>query len=201
MIPVPQTGLDEFKAVMADFRGMTSLAAKGAVAAPFADLLLRQFDSGIAPPWPPGILLITSVVELLSLIFIFNFFFTASPGKLNGLLLAALVVLCVSFFGYLYLFSSFTEHHPNSKQLIVLGYEPVSAEMRQSFDEGYTAREALEENEYTPAKIWTGGSITRVRIGILAGWLIAFISLSVFIGLFVIAQRRRVVAPPAEVSG
>ncbi len=188
-----RNGVEEFKEVLTDFRSVTSWVAKGAVAAPFADLILRQFDVGIGPPWPSGVLTITSVAELLALMFIFNFFFGIAAKKLDRLMLVALILLCLTFAGYLLVFSYFTEPHPKTKNLMVLGYEPVSADMRQAFMEGYTRQQALEENEYTPTKIWTERSITNVRIGILLLWLAVFISLSVFIALFVMAQRRKVI--------
>lgn len=191
-------GIEEFKEVMADFRSVTSLVAKGAVAAPFADIILRQFDTGIGPPWPPGVLIITSIVELLVLMVIFNFFFRAKAKTLDKLMVAALIALCITFVGYLLLFSHFTEPHPKTHKLMVSGYEPVSEDMRQAFAEGYTNEQALEENEYTPAKVWTKRSITNVRVGILLAWLVAFGSLSAFIGLFVMAQRRKTVRRAAE---
>lgn len=57
------TGLEEFNQVI----DISSLPVKGAVAAPFADVVLRQFNLGLAPPWPAGVLVITSVAELLAL--------------------------------------------------------------------------------------------------------------------------------------
>lgn len=192
-----RNGIDEFKEVMADFRSVTSLAAKGALAAPFADLILRQFDTGVSPPWPPGVLVITSVAELLVLMAVFNFFFPSGARTLDRLMIAALVVLCAAFVGYLLLFSNFTHPHPKTQRLLVLGYEPLNEDVRQAFAEGYTNEQALEENEFMPAKVWTERSITHVRIGILLAWLLVFISLSAFIGLFVMAQRRKVVVQAA----
>lgn len=187
-----RNGIEEFKEVMADFRSLTSLAVKGAIAVPFADLFLRQFDSGISPPWPSGILIITSLAELLSLVFAFNFFFQATKRKLNHLMIASLVVLCLSFVGYLYLHSSFTHQHPKTKQSMVLGYQPLNEDIRQALRSDYTTAQILEENEYSPTKIWTEESITQIRIGIFLIWLISFASFSFFIALFVISQRRAV---------
>ena len=186
-----RNGIEEFKEVMTDFRSVNSLVAKGAVAAPFADVIIRQFDTSISPPWPSGVLIITSIAELLVLMLIFNFFFRRKANTLDRLMVVSLVVLCLTFFGYMLLFSHFTEPHPKSHKLLVIGYEPVSQEMRQAFAEGYTNDQALEENEYVPAKIWTERSITSVRIWILLAWLVAFSSLSSFMGLFVMAQRRK----------
>lgn len=193
---MPQNGIDEFKEVVGDFRSVTSLVAKGAVVAPFADILLRQFDSGIAPAWPSGILIITSVAELVSLIFIFHFFFRTSRKKLNKIMLVAIVVLSITFVSYLFTFSRYTRTHPKTNKQIVLGYEPVTEDIGHLLAEGYTPDEALAGSEYAPEKIWTERSITYVRLIIVLLWLAAFISLAVFIGLFVMSQRRIVVNEP-----
>lgn len=185
------TGLEEFNQVIADFRSISSLAVKGAVAAPFADVVLRQFNIGLAPPWPTGVLVITSVAELLVLIYIFQYWRTKSKKSFNRRMLAALVVLIIAFSGYVYLFGTLTRAHPKTKQAIVLGFEPANDSLKTAFSEGYTADEALEENEYNPATIWSSRSINITRITLLLAWLLIFAGLSSFIGAFVISQRQR----------
>lgn len=175
---------------MADFKSLAALATKGAVAVHFADLVLRQFDTGISPPWPPGVLAITSIAELLTLIFIFNFFFKSTRKALNRLMLALLMILCVSFVGYLYLFSTYTQNIRNKPVSDLLGYEPLNTDIKQVLAEGYTKEQILEENEFSPEKIWTQISITLIRIGILLVWLLLFVSFSSFVGFFVVSQRR-----------
>ena len=186
-----KTGLDEFKVVLGDFRSVAALVAKGALAIPFADLLLRLFDTGISPPWPPGILIITSIAELITLIFIFNFFFDAREKTSRSLMVGLLAILLISFTAYLILFSTYTVNHPKTHQPIILGYTPVNNDIEQAVIDGYTAEQLLSENEFSPSKIWTKGSITVVRVGILFGWMVVFISLSSFIAFFVMLQRKR----------
>jgi len=185
------TGLEEFNQVIADFRNISSLAVKGAVAAPFADVVLRQFNFGLAPPWPTGVVIITSVAELLALIYIFHYWRAKTKKSFNRRMLTALLIMIVGFAAYVYLFATFTRPHPKTRQSLVLGFEPASASLKAAFDEGYTADQALDENEYNPALIWTARSINVIRGGLLASWLLTFIALSIFIGAFVIAQRRR----------
>jgi hypothetical protein len=185
------TGLEEFNQVIADFRSISSLAVKGAVAAPFADVVLRQFNIGLAPPWPTGVLVITSVAELLALIYIFHYWRTKSQKAFSRRMLIALLIMIISFAGYVYLFGTYTRAHPKTKQSIVLGFEPANDSLRTAFTEGYTVDEALEENEYNPTIIWSARSINATRASLLLAWLLTFIALSTFIGAFVIAQRRR----------
>lgn len=185
------TGLEEFNQVIADFRNISSLAVKGAVAAPFADVVMRQFNLGLAPPWPTGVLIITSVAELVALIYIFHYWRSKTKKSFNRRMLAALLIMLVGFSAYIYLFATFTRPHPKTKQSLVLGFEPANASLKGSFDEGFTVDQALDENEYNPALIWTARSINAIRVSLLAAWLMTFIALSIFIGAFVIAQRRR----------
>jgi hypothetical protein len=185
------TGLEEFNQVIADFRSISSLAVKGAVAAPFGDVILRQFNLGLAPPWPTGVLIISSVAELLALIYIFHYWRSKTKKSFNKRMLGALLVMIVGFSAYVYLFGTFTRQHPKTRQMLVLGFEPANASLKAAFNEGYTVDQALDENEYNPASIWTARSINATRIVLLAAWLLTFIALSVFIGAFVIAQRSR----------
>jgi hypothetical protein len=185
------TGLEEFNQVIADFRNISSLAVKGAVAAPFADVILRRFNLGLAPPWPTGVLVITSVAELLALMYIFHYWRSKNKKSFNRRMLAALLIMIVGFSAYIYLFATFTYPHPKTRQSLVLGFEPANTSLKSAFDEGYTVDQALEENEYSPGLIWTARSINVMRGSLLAAWLLTFIALSIFIGAFVIAQRRR----------
>jgi hypothetical protein len=74
-------------------------------------------------------------------------------------MLGALLVMIVGFSAYVYLFGSFTRPHPKTKQMLVLGFEPANASLKAAFEEGYTADQALDENEYNPALIWIARSI------------------------------------------
>src|SRR5689334_20104803 len=68
MFPSPSRGevldaLSDFKALLHDFRGVSLWAVGGGLAVPFAAAL-----ADLAPPWPPGIVGVTAVVELLTLV-------------------------------------------------------------------------------------------------------------------------------------
>src|SRR5262245_10317250 len=104
-----RTGLEEFREVIADFKSLTSWTVKGAVVAPFADLVLR-----VGAPWPDGVPVITSVLELITLICVFHFWFGKSHKQLTKLIKVFLVIMCVSFFGYLYLLDTYTFVSPVS---------------------------------------------------------------------------------------
>jgi hypothetical protein len=183
-----KSGLEEFREVITDVRSLTAWAVGGAVAAPLFDFVLH-----LGAPWPPGVPVITSLVELISLICIFHFWFRKTQKKLTGRMVVALIVLLLSLFCYLYLFGSYTFVNPATSKRYAKGFT-VRPEIQALIPEQFDSPEkALSGSEYREEEVWTAGSIMAARLSLLAAWLIMFSSLSVFIGTFVMAQRRKVV--------
>jgi hypothetical protein len=56
-----KTGLKEFKEVVTDVKSLPSLVVNAAVVAPLADFVLH-----LGAPWPGGVPVITSLVELIT---------------------------------------------------------------------------------------------------------------------------------------
>jgi len=188
-----KSGLEEFREVITDVRGITSWAVNGAVVAPLADLVLH-----LGAPWPTGVPIITSLVELISLICVFHFWVRKSLKKLTRRMVIALAALLISFFGYLYLFDTYTFVNPATSKRYAKGFR-VRPEIQALIpDQIKSPEEALSGLEYREEEVWTIGSITAVRLTLLAAWVLMFGSLSVFIGTFVMAQRRRVVRGRAQ---
>jgi len=188
-----KTGLEEFREVLADFKSLSTLAVKGAVVAPLADLVLH-----VGAPWPPGVPLITSTVELITLICVFHFWFSKSYKQLTQRMKIFLVVLCVSFFGHLYLLDAYTFVSPATSKRYAKGFV-VRPDVQQLIPVAFkTPEEVLSNYEYKEEAVWTAGSITAARLSLLAVWLIVFASLSGFIGTFIMAQRRKTVKAPAR---
>ncbi|HEV7681208.1 MAG TPA: hypothetical protein VGO68_03725 [Pyrinomonadaceae bacterium] len=183
-----KTGLEEFREVLADFKSLTSWSVKAAVVAPIADLVFQ-----VGAPWPQGVPVITSVVELIVLICVFHFWFGKSYKQLTKMMKVFLVVLGVSFFGYLYLLDAHTFVNPASSKRYAEGFI-VLPNVQRMIPGGFkTADEVLRSYEYKEEEVWTAGSITAVRLTLLAVWLTMFASLSGLIGTFIMAQRRKTV--------
>jgi hypothetical protein len=183
---MPGSGLEEFREVISDVRSITSWAVGGAVAAPLADLVLH-----IGAPWPPGVPLITSLVELASLICVFHFWVGLAQRRLTTRILVALVAVLISSLAYLYLFDTYTFVNPATSKRYAKGFvvrPDIEAMLHRELS---SPEEALAGLEYREEEVWTAGSITAARLTLLATWLLAFGSLSTFLGTFVIAQRRR----------
>lgn len=194
-----QTGLAEFKEVITDYRSLMSWAMSGAVAVPLADWLLK-----FGPPWPDGAPVITCLAGLITLISIFHFWFAKSHQQLSRRMRIGLVVLLISFTAYLFLSDRYTFIPPSATDRYVKGFV-IREDVRPLITPEHPADKALEEANYKADEVWSGWSITTMRVGLLLIWLIAFGSLSLFIGTFVMAQRRKVVEqssnqPPTPVA-
>jgi hypothetical protein len=183
------TGLDLFKAVVKDFRSVTGLVAKGAVAAPLADFVLK-----VGPPWPSASPIITALLELIVLIGAFEFWY-ASPRKRQRRRMILLFTTLVTFYLiYFFVSSQYTTKHPVSGNTLAHGYT-IRSDVRAAMEPGDDIYDLLSGSEFKPEEIWTTQSIAVVRIGLLTSWLGLFSSLAGFIAVFVMIQRRIVVQP------
>jgi hypothetical protein len=184
---MPNSGLEEFKEVVSDFRNLGAFAINSTVIAPLATPLFPLY-----PSWPAGISILTTLSELLVLICIFHFWFYLNRKRLNRRMLAALVLLCISLVVYLALYDLFTFKRPANKERDVKGFV-LRSDVAPLIGDQFTAEDALMEAEYKPKEVWAAWSITTMRILLLAFWLLFFVSLSTFVGLFVMYQRRRTI--------
>ena len=177
-------GLKEFRAALLDYRSVSSWAMGGSVAAPLVDYLLR-----LGPPWPPGVSLITSVAELLTLICAFHFWARLGRGRVSRRMVAAAALLLALFGGYLYLNSSYTFTTPADEQKHVKGFE-LRPDVAPLVRPDFTADDALKGAEYRPEEVWTSSSISVMRLALLGLWLFSFVALAACIASFVLYHRR-----------
>src|SRR5690349_11838285 len=84
------TGISEFKEVLSDFKQLSSLALKGAVAAPLANAWLK-----IGPPPAKAIGALTTLVEFVAVVFVFQVWFNGNQRKLQSRMLIALGIFLV----------------------------------------------------------------------------------------------------------
>lgn len=183
--PPLRTGLDEFRDVLTDYKSVSSWILGGTIAVPLADIVLQ-----LGPPWPTGVAIITSVAEILTLIFAFHFWLRQPFKQVSRRMRVALVLLIVFFGIYLYLNSAYTFASPTDGERFVKGFI-LRPDVVPLIRNGYTPDDALKGAEFQAREIWTVSSINAMQITLLTLWLLSFTVLSIFIASFVMYQRGR----------
>jgi len=186
-MPAARTGLEEFKDVLKEFRGLSLWAVGAGAAAPFITAFLD-----VVPPWPKGVASITAIIELITLICAFQFFGSAGRRRLNRLMLASLIVGMITGLAYLVLFVRFTFEIPTTKTVAAGGFSctPEALQVYRGICPP-PSKEVLVSAQYEAAQIWQSWSINAIEISLLSVWIVCFCALSLLVGLFVIFQRKQ----------
>lgn len=195
-------GIDDFKRLLTEFRGLSTWSVGSAVAVPFAAAL-----ADLSPPWPTGVVLVTAIVELLVLALVFQFLRSARKSLINWTMVASALVLAVVSPLYLLRLSLDTYEVPTTKERFVKGDECTSDARDLHKDRcPDLGLDELREAEYAAERLWTRKSIATVRVRLVLLWAAAFVALSAALGSFLVYQlrfkkksksRRRPAAAPA----
>lgn len=180
-----EAGLAGFKELLGEFRHLALWAAGGA-AVPFAAHLAL-----LSPPWPQGIVIVTSIFEFMSLLFVYQFIKSARRQLVNRILMAGAAAMLFAGTGYLIADSLFTFQVPHTTERFVKGYI-CTADAQAVFRDRCPALDIndLATANYEAETLWTPRSIAVVRIGLIALWLTTFVALSVVIGSFIVYQSQ-----------
>lgn len=185
-----QAGLVGFKELLSEFRGLSIWAVGGSLAVPFAAAV-----ASLSPPWPPAIVLVTAVAELVALIYVYQFLKSAKRRSINRIIAATGPALVILGAAYLVGVSLYTYEVPTTKQRFVKGYvcteEAVSVFKQKCPDLGI---DELKQAEYDADRLWTSRSLAMTRLAIVALWLAAFVALSILVGSFLVYQMQVPVA-------
>jgi hypothetical protein len=178
-------GLPGFRDLLKEFRRLALWGAGGA-AVPFAAQLVS-----LSPPWPKGIVAITSTVELVTLGFVYQFLRESKQRTINRVLAVTAAALAVAGSAYLIGNSLYTFEAPTTKERFVKGYV-CTANARIVYQAKCPDLDIddLAGAGYEAERLWTEGSITTVRFALDALWLGAFIALSALLGAFVVYQSQ-----------
>jgi len=180
-----KTGLDGFKELLKEFRELGLWAAGGATV-PFAAHLVS-----LSPPWPKGIVVVTSLVELIALVFVYQFVKSARRRTVNRILMAGTLVMTLAGAVYLVGNSIYTYEVPTTKERFIKGY--VCTENAQLVFKGKCPVLDLDDlatANYEAERLWTAASIATTRVSLVFFWLAAFVALSAVIGSFVVYQAQ-----------
>lgn len=180
------SGLDDFKLLLKEFRGLSVWAVGGSLVVPFAASM-----ADLSPPWPPGIVPVTAVIELLALVLVFQFFKTSSRRVINRVLLLSVSVFVMTSVIYLPAVSYYVYQVPTTKERFLKGYE-CTPEAQMVFKDRCPdlGLDELRTAEYESERLWTRKSIAVTRTALTAVWSLLFVALSFALGGFLSYQLR-----------
>jgi hypothetical protein len=181
------SGFDEFKRILKAFSYLSGWAI-AAGAPPF----LGALASLAPPPWPKEIVILTAIIDLTVLIFVYQFSASAGKKRVNRRMRASAIVFVLSVFAYLFIFNRYTFVIKTSDTRIVKGF--VYTEQMKMVQKGSHIEsddEILSWAEYMPSRLWKKWSIDVATQILNSLWVVLFASLSAVIGLFIVYQRRR----------
>jgi len=190
-----KNGLDEFKALLKDVRSLSFWAVGAGLGAPFIAALL----SLAPPPSPKMIGLVSGILELVTLILVFQFFANSPRKRVNRTMRFAAITLCLTALVYLVGFNNYTFVNPAGRRGVA-GFTCTS-EAKEVYGESCYAKsmQHLAAVEFQASRLWEDWSINLVTNILTTLWLVCFCALSVIIGLFVVFQRRQLpVGQPAQ---
>jgi len=185
--PTNSGGLREFWETLTDVQNVGSWMVKGALVVPLIDLI-----TSIGPPWPPGVDLITPVVEVVALIYIFEYWRPKSKAEAfyrrRMRITLIITVFCLFLYVLLLAFLSFSP--PWSRNRFAKGFVLTPA-AEIGVNSGISPDTILGQNNWDPSTVWTSPSIHVTEVAFLLMWLFFFVGLSLYVGTFVMAHRRR----------
>jgi len=191
-----QAGLVGFKELLKEFRGLSAWAVGGSVAVPFAAAL-----AALSPPWPPAIVLVTAIAELVALIYVYQFLKMSKRKSIDRIMVGSGLLLVVFGSVYLFAISLYTYEVPTTKERFVKGYRCTSEASLVFKDKcPDLGVDELKTAEYEAERLWTAQSIATTRMSIVALWIATFVALTVLVGGFLVYQMTTAVVKRKESS-
>jgi hypothetical protein len=189
------TGIDEFFGVLKDVRRVAVFSAGGLIVLPVAASM-----GGYSPPWPDGIVMITTLMELVILIVTFQVYFNSPKSAITKVVIAAAISLLLFSLIYLLTYSVFVYAIPNNRTRIVLGCGLSRDALSLLNDRGKIAGlddcpgefySLLKSAQYEADRVYSKLSVSLIRAALDISWLGCFGSLACVCGAFITFQRRR----------
>jgi hypothetical protein len=177
---------DDFLDILKKFRTLSITALGTGAAVPFF-----AYVANIAPAWPPGIMLLTALTELVCLILVFQFLRTKGRRPVNRIMAIMAPLLFITSFIYLVLFSIFTYLTPHTNERFTKGFI-CRPEIEQLYPGQcpLVGRDVLADAQYTAESVWMDWSVALMQVLISTLWLASFVLLSGLIGAFLVFQTK-----------
>lgn len=136
----------------------------------------------VAPPWPDGVAVITSLVLVAGLALSAQLLHARSASRHRAALLISSTLVVVGLSAYFLGVSTFTYQVPTTHERYARGYE-CTEDALLLFKERCPdlGLDELQTAEYEAERLWTSGSIAVVRSSLLGVWLLSFVSIAVFV--------------------
>jgi hypothetical protein len=184
------TGLREFRQMLANFRELGSLAVKGIVALPLLNVWLK-----FGPPPAAAMAVCTSALQFLALMWTFHFWHSAPQKNLDRRMRVCAVLFAVGLLASGVLLEDFTLRPGPNRERVVKGYV-LRNDVQPLIGPNFDTTTALQAAGYDPEQVWTASSITTIHVLLAVSWMIAFVSIAMFISGFLLQRRK----PRAAVS-
>jgi len=189
-----KSGLTDFKGMLSDFRSVTAYAVGGAGTVPIVGAMI-----GIAPPWPPSIGPLTSILLVICLIIIYQSFHDLTTRHTTAYVTISAIAALLSAIIYLSLRDTFTFQLPTTHEQIVIGCGytqdalQVARQLQIEIGEGCPGQfqYLLSTASFDNYRIWTNSSLLAVKVALFVAWLLFFFSMTLSIGVFIVDQRSR----------
>jgi len=180
------TAYDDFLDILKKFRTLSVTALGTGAAVPFF-----AYVAQIAPAWPPGIMLLTALTELVCLILVFQFLRTKGRKPVSRTMAIMAPVLFLTSLGYLTVISVFTYITPHTNERFTKGFV-CKPEIQRLYPNQcpLVSRNVLSDAQYTAENVWADWSVELMQVFITSLWLASFILLSSLIGAFLVFQTK-----------
>lgn len=176
-----------FLAYVKDFKSISGLIGKGALAAPILSLIFN-----VGPPWPSRIAtpILTSLMQILVLVYVFQFWTPLAKKRKERRMKISIIAVVIGFLLYFWLFSSYVFDAPDTSHRDIKGlfYSPAAGLV---INDSYPEGEALKGAAYDPTRIWEPWTVYLMRVLVLVSWLVFFVSVSIYLATFVLMKRNQ----------
>lgn len=180
-----RSAFDDFLDVLSRFRALSVTALGAGAMVPFA-----AYVANIMPPFE-GVWLITGLVEIVTLILVFQRLRTRPKKVIDKALTQSVICLFGLSAVYLLMFLLLTFRVGTSNARGVRGFI-CSDELSKRMSEGcpFPSRATLENSEWDSYQVWVGWTVDLTLALVVLVWLACFFLLSFAIGSFLVYQTR-----------
>lgn len=192
-MPSQMNMLNQFEQVTVRFGRTAGIAIGGASVVP----IITAF-SGMAPSWPDGLPIMSSLLMLITLMVTFHFFTAKRRWVFSTFFTLSVLALVSLLITYTYLRARFIMLHPASGEPIILGCEWRSETKVVAVARGLSIVDqcpgdfrGMLLDARDQFDIWTEASILQVSLLIASVWTGIFVSLATAIGSFVIWYAKQ----------